>query len=99
MSPDGSVTPIYTVVTVAADDPSARFQVADAIKGLQPPLRFRSAFRSRLRARGRLAGPPGRYVVGAALAIGARSRATAAPSFTGPLHQPETGISAGTVES
>src|SRR6266511_5787602 len=36
------------------------------MKGLQPPLRSRSAFRSCLHARGRLAVPPGRHVVGAA---------------------------------
>src|SRR5207245_922022 len=65
----------------------------------QPPLRVRSAFRSRLRALGRLAVPPGRYVVGAAPTVGARSHATAAPSFIGPLRQPEAGITAGTDES
>ena len=75
------------------------FRSLDAIKGLQPPLRVRSAFRSRLRALGRLAVPPGRYVVGAAPTVGARSRTTAAPSFTGPLRQPGAGITTGTDES
>jgi len=35
------------------------------MKGLLPSIRFRSAFRSRLRALGCLAVPPGRYVIGA----------------------------------
>jgi hypothetical protein len=80
-------TPIYNGVIFAANDQSARFQVARC-EGLQPPLRVRSAFRSRLRALGRPAVPPGRYVVGAAPTVSARSRATAAPSFAEPLRQP-----------
>ena len=45
---------------------SASFAAVLRMKGLQPPLRSRSAFRSCLHARGRLAVPPGRHVVGAA---------------------------------
>jgi hypothetical protein len=75
---------------------SARFGAGVRIEGLLPPLCFRSTFRSRLHARGRLAVPPGRHVVGAAPTTGARSRTAAAPSFTGLLHQPGAGIAAGT---
>jgi hypothetical protein len=77
---------------------SVRFQVAEPIKGLESPLRVRSAFWSRLRALERLAVPPGRSVDGTTSAVGARSRAAAAPSFAGPLHQPGQ-ASAGTDES
>ena len=42
--------------------------------------------------------PPGRHVVGALDAAGARFPALAAPSFTGPLHQPGAGIPADTDE-
>jgi hypothetical protein len=45
---------------------SARFGAGLRMKGLPSPLCFRSTFRSRLHARGRLAVPPGRHVVGAA---------------------------------
>ncbi len=44
---------------------SARFRAGLSVKGLLPSIRFRSAFRSRLRALGYLAVPPGRYVIGA----------------------------------
>ena len=42
--------------------------------------------------------PPGRHVVRALDAAGARFRALAALSFSGPLHQPRAGIPAGTDE-
>ena len=42
--------------------------------------------------------PPGRHVVGTLDAAGARFPASAAPSFTGPLHQPGAGIPASTDE-
>ena len=42
--------------------------------------------------------PPGRHVVGTLDAAGARFPALAAPSFTGPLHQPGAGIPADTDE-
>jgi hypothetical protein len=42
--------------------------------------------------------PPGRHIVGDASPCSARSRARAAPSFSGPLHQPGSGIPAGTDE-
>jgi hypothetical protein len=60
---------------------SARFGVGSAIEGLLTPVRLRSTFRSRLHARGRLAVPPGRYVVGGASSRGARSRARTAPQL------------------
>jgi len=77
---------------------SARFRAVCSVERLLPPDRFRFTFRSRLHARGRLAVPPGRHVVGALDAAGARFRALAAPSFSGPLHQPGAGIPAGTDE-
>ena len=77
---------------------SARFRAVCSVERLLPPDRFRFTFRSRLHARGRLAVPPGRHVVGALDAAGARFRALAAPSFSGPLHQPGAGISASTDE-
>jgi hypothetical protein len=42
--------------------------------------------------------PPGRHIVEDASPRGARSRARAAPSFSEPLHQPGSGIPAGTDE-
>ena len=77
---------------------SARFRAVCSVERLLPPDRFRFTFRSRLHARGRLAVPPGRHVVGALDAVGARFRTLAAPSFSGPLHQPGAGTPAGTDE-
>jgi hypothetical protein len=43
---------------------SARFGAVYSVERLLPPVCFRFTFRSRLHARGRLAVPPGRHVVG-----------------------------------
>ena len=77
---------------------SARFGVVSAFEGLLTPVRLRSAFRSCLHARGRLAGPPGRSLSRALRPV-ARDPAPRRPSsFTGPLHQPRTGLTTGTDE-
>ena len=76
---------------------SARFGVVCELKGLLPPDRSRSTFRSRWHARGRLAVPPGRHVVGT-LDLRRAIPRLGHPSFSGPLQQPRTGIPTGTDE-
>lgn len=76
---------------------SARFRAVCSVERLLAPDRSRFTFRSCLHARGRLAVPPGRHVVGT-LGPSARSRASAIPSFARLLRQPGAGIPAGTDE-